>query len=184
MKVLTLHQPWATLIALGMKTIETRGERTMLKERIAIHAASRSSHRQRDLFDVDLGELTHLYNERQGNGWYLAREVISDIVPLPFGAIVATAELYDCVPIIDHTTCREDSPHHVCTAPSGALYRHLPISGPLSEITSEWPHHGELPFGDYRPGRWAWLLRDVRPLDEPAPFVGGQGWSRSWEPTL
>lgn len=42
-KVLTLHQPYATLIALGVKTVETRGQafRSLVGQRIAIHAAAR-----------------------------------------------------------------------------------------------------------------------------------------------
>lgn len=41
MPVLTLWQPWASLIALGAKTIETRGWSTSHRGRIAIHAAGR-----------------------------------------------------------------------------------------------------------------------------------------------
>lgn len=31
-------------------------------------------------------------------------------------------------------------------------------------------------YGDYRPGRFGWLLRDVVPLVEPIPWKGRQGW--------
>jgi hypothetical protein len=33
-------------------------------------------------------------------------------------------------------------------------------------------------FGDYRPGRWAWWLADVRPVQTPIPARGRQmiGW--------
>lgn len=31
-------------------------------------------------------------------------------------------------------------------------------------------------FGDYAPGRWAWLLRDVKPLIPPTPMKGAQGF--------
>jgi hypothetical protein len=31
-------------------------------------------------------------------------------------------------------------------------------------------------FGDYAPGRWAWLLRDVKPLIPPPPAIGHQGF--------
>ncbi len=44
MKAITLHQPWASLIACGLKTIETRDwrpPRAVIGERIAIHAAKR-----------------------------------------------------------------------------------------------------------------------------------------------
>ena len=36
-------------------------------------------------------------------------------------------------------------------------------------------------FGDYSPGRFAWYLRAVRPLDPPVPSTGRQGlWE--WRP--
>ena len=43
MKALTLYQPWASLIAHGVKTIETRSwaPRGILGERLAIHAGKR-----------------------------------------------------------------------------------------------------------------------------------------------
>lgn len=34
---------------------------------------------------------------------------------------------------------------------------------------------GDLPLGDYRPGRWAWLLEDVVRLVNPVPARGRQG---------
>ena len=46
MKAITLHQPWASLIAEGIKTIETRSwapSREIIGQRIAIHAAKRKS---------------------------------------------------------------------------------------------------------------------------------------------
>ena len=43
MKAITLYQPWASLIAVGVKTIETRNwaPLAVLGQRIAIHAAKR-----------------------------------------------------------------------------------------------------------------------------------------------
>ena len=41
MKALTLWQPWATLMAVGIKTIETRSWRTHYRGPLAIHAAAR-----------------------------------------------------------------------------------------------------------------------------------------------
>jgi hypothetical protein len=44
MKAITLYQPWATWIALGLKTIETRTHarfRNLLGQKIAIHAGQR-----------------------------------------------------------------------------------------------------------------------------------------------
>lgn len=39
MKAISLHQPWATLIALGLKNYETRGWATTHRGPLAIHAA-------------------------------------------------------------------------------------------------------------------------------------------------
>ena len=30
-------------------------------------------------------------------------------------------------------------------------------------------------YGDYSPGRWAWRLTDVKPIDPPVPARGRQG---------
>jgi hypothetical protein len=35
-------------------------------------------------------------------------------------------------------------------------------------------------FGDYSPGRWAWLLKDVRPLEPHVPAKGMQTWGWPW----
>ena len=47
MPAISLHQPWASLIAYGVKTIETRSWRPPTKfigQRIAIHGAKSTSH--------------------------------------------------------------------------------------------------------------------------------------------
>ena len=41
MKVLTLFQPWATLVILGEKKIETRSWKTNYRGEIAIHAGKK-----------------------------------------------------------------------------------------------------------------------------------------------
>lgn len=41
MKALTLTEPWASLVALGLKSIETRGWPTYHRGRIAIHAGKK-----------------------------------------------------------------------------------------------------------------------------------------------
>jgi hypothetical protein len=41
MKAISLWQPWATLVAIGAKTIETRGWSTSYRGPIAIHAAKK-----------------------------------------------------------------------------------------------------------------------------------------------
>ena len=40
MKAISLHQPWASAVAIGVKQNETRGRKTHVRGRIAIHAAA------------------------------------------------------------------------------------------------------------------------------------------------
>jgi len=57
MKAISLWQPWATLISIGAKRIETRSWETLYRGSIVIHAAKRWSKDQRGaqgLFDVEL----------------------------------------------------------------------------------------------------------------------------------
>jgi hypothetical protein len=37
------------------------------------------------------------------------------------------------------------------------------------------------PFGDYAAGRWAWRLKDVRPIKPHVPAKGRQLWGWPWE---
>ena len=58
MKALTLHQPWASLIDLGVKTVETRSwqpPRYMLGTRFAIHAGKELDLKAYRDFWLDLG---------------------------------------------------------------------------------------------------------------------------------
>ncbi len=84
MKAITLHQPWASLIAHGVKDIETRfwaPPRSLIGQRIAIHAG-RTREVSRKLHPGTLRAVLDLF----GNGWGGR---------IPLGAIVATALLED-----------------------------------------------------------------------------------------
>ena len=85
MKAVTIYQPWASLIAAGLKTIETRTWATSYRGPLAIHAGK----------TVDLdgfrclnrGLIDRVIGFARGQGWEL---------PFPTGAILAVAELVDC----------------------------------------------------------------------------------------
>jgi hypothetical protein len=81
-KILTLTQPWASLVALGVKWTETRSWSTNYRGTIGIHAAKNWT---RD----DAEFAASLY-----------RRGILDIDPanLPFGAILSTHELVTVLP--------------------------------------------------------------------------------------
>lgn len=135
MKALTLHQPWASLIALGVKTIETRSWVTNYRGPLAIHAG-----RQTPMAGA-LGDF-RVWCESGAVWWLDGRHGdpgSNRYWPLTFGAVIAICELVDVVPI-EHAT----------------------------------PD----PYGDFTPGRYAWLLDDIVPLDEPVP---ARGFQKLWE---
>lgn len=80
MKALTLTQPWATLVAIGVKRIETRSWRTPYRGPLAIHAAKGFPKWARETceesaFAIELGPAI-----------------------LPVAAIIATCRLVSCLP--------------------------------------------------------------------------------------
>jgi hypothetical protein len=95
MKVLSLWQPWASLIACGAKSIETRGWSTPHRGPLAIHAA-RS--REGEQYLAELQPYLPV-----GFPWW--RE-------LPFGAIVCVANLAKITPVEQILRVWEEHPDH------------------------------------------------------------------------
>lgn len=74
---------------------------------------------------------------------------VPDESELPFGAIVATAVIAACVQMTERN---------------------------VAKVREERPH--EYAFGDWTPGRYAWVLQEVRPLPRPVKRLtewAGQG---------
>lgn len=91
MKAITLWQPWATLIAIGAKRIETRSWATSYRGPIAIHAAARRPER---FSAAGYTVRAHLTKPE----YYLSRHPGWEPVGLPRGVVMAIATLTDCVP--------------------------------------------------------------------------------------
>lgn len=177
MKAITLHQPWATLVALGVKTIETRSwapPKALIGERLLIHAGADRQwlghgigpwQAQRALpgvRDEPAVQVTAL-----GREWY----------PLPFGAIVASCVLTDAVPMVEWSYRRwaegaPPVPRLLVDPASDRLGIERLIGGVTGELLG-YLHtvevEGQRPYGDFAPGRWAWLLEDVKPTTERCP---------------
>jgi activating signal cointegrator 1 len=81
LRVLTLYQPWASLIALGAKTIETRPWSTSYRGPLAIHAGKTTEY-----FDLCFDEPCRSTLVAGG---------ITNTGDLPLGAIVAVCDLVD-----------------------------------------------------------------------------------------
>lgn len=88
MKVLTVRQPWAQLIAVGAKDIENRNWHTNVRGRIAIHSSA--AYRRADIEDAC--ELMRRFIPR-----FSDRRFKSVAENYPTGVILATVEIVDCV---------------------------------------------------------------------------------------
>ncbi len=197
MKALTVRQPWASLIVHGPKWIETRTRRTNVRGRIGIIAGKSTAGivgpdavyeggwSASEFGPYQAGVCIRSSDEgRRGDSFLCLADGThkgwdpGDFV-LPFGAQIGTVELYDCVPIV---ACKSDggrpTPEQLINygdrlrvvrrmAPPGVGFA---SSGYAVDICDE-----QLPYGDFTPGRWAWLLRDPQPCD-PVPMRGALGW--------
>ena len=148
MKALTLYQPWASLIAMGVKSIETRSWKTNYTGRLAIHAA-KQVWPQAGIDLLNDGRVAAAYREITGNELQKIWHV------WPHGAIVATCKLVFCREILEW--------------PDLYVYDYrMKAAVKIGESL-------EGLLGDFRPGRFAWMLEDVQPLRVPIAATGHQG---------
>jgi len=159
MKALTICQPWATLVTIGAKRIETRSWSTTYRGPLAIHAAAGLG---------PVGGFKGLVRQCRVDPFRGVLRAAADdgLIPeyiddYPLGAIVAVAELVEVYQILE-----------------GVTGFYAEDSSILFDLTDQ-----ERAFGDYTPGRYAWLLADVRRLEEPIPARGALGlWN--WDGAL
>ena len=177
MKCLSLYQPWASLVAHGLKRVETRSwaHPDPLPAILAVHATAKVDER------LVAGLINHPKDgphfrrafaamgvpcrEFQGRGiWAVSGKL------LPAGCVVAVVRVIACAPtthVAKYDTTHEGPP---MWAKQG-LYRYLHIT------------EAERAFGDYSPGRHGWVFDRVLRLDPPVPAKGNRMlWE--WKPTL
>ena len=121
MKILSIKEPYATLIAIGNKLIETRSWKTNYRGELFIHASGKK---------IDKKVLTNNY----------IVTLIKDL-PMNYGNIICKANLVDCVYMDEQF---------------------------LKTIKS---NSKEYKLGEYKIGRYAWILKDVE-LINPIPVKG------------
>lgn len=145
MKALTLWQPWATLVAMESKRIETRIWSTKWRGEIAIHSAAklppkwlgRSS--QSEQFRDELADLFCVRRDRDDQ----AGKRVDDILRgLPYGKVVCIVRIVDVLE--------------------------------TSEVFRETLSHRERIFGNYEDGRYAWKFQMVDVIEPPIPAKGFQ----------
>lgn len=143
MRGLSLTQPWATLVAIGAKQIETRSWRTSYRGPVAIHAALKFPKECKDL----------IFTEPFNSALQRIETNSKGLKDLPRGVIIAVCDV-TAVCFID-TERREDG------VPS------ILLGGNYRIIVGK-----ERAFGDYSNGRFAWILENLRVLKEPIPCKG------------
>jgi len=163
MKGLTLTQPWATLVAIGAKSIETRSWSTSYRGPIAIHAAKgfpkwASETCGDDPFRTELQKAGVTFRAQPVRHWYHSPYPYRLDGGLPIGAIVAVATLVEVVLTGD----MQNRIGH-----GGKVF--LGARGTW-DLTAQ-----EGAFGDFAPGRYAWMLGHVIRLPEPIPCKGELG---------
>lgn len=160
MKALTIWQPWASLIARGVKQYETRSWPTKYRGPIAIHAATKNISAS---VSVDrVGKIVvEMMNIHRCPPWE----------KMPRGQIIATAELVNVWHIVYHPGPNVDKARHIdIGAESMTEDKHDPHFGDYFVPTDM-----EIALGDWTPGRYAWELANVKPLPCPIPVKGKQG---------
>jgi activating signal cointegrator 1 len=157
MKALSLLQPWASLVAIGAKQIETRSWSTPYRGPLLIHASKGFTPQCRQMAYHDepfrsVLARAHLI-PTQAHGMTVEN--------LPLGVIVAKCDLIECVPI--HFIVEQAQTPY----PYRVTWRGQSIDYILNEQ--------EQAFGDYTFGRFAWLLANVTPTNSPIAARGSLG---------
>lgn len=194
MKAISLHQPWASLCVtrqpqppidrslLGasivltkqpvVKRCETRSwpcPPALIGSRIAIHAAVRKPTPQRGPMFV--GD----YHIAQGGTWLHGPGVDAR---LPLGAVVGSATIEACYPIV-RPSFKPDTQGVTRIMWDGAdlLLRYVldPLDGAVDPVDIS----DQLPYGDFTPGRYAWLLTAAAPTTQRCPWCDGLGGDES-----
>lgn len=125
MKVLSIIEPWASLIKEKIKYIETRSWKTNYRGKIFIHASLKKVSKS----DQKINHLISLLKDKE----------------FKYGYIIAEANLVDCVYMDEEFLKRikENDTEYIC--------------------------------GEYKEGRYAWILNDIKPLKTPIKAKGNLG---------
>lgn len=144
MKAISLWQPWASLVALGGKTIETRCWSTKYRGDIAIHSAAKlpvkwlGASRHERVFRDELADVLNVRRDSDDRG---GMHVDSAIRALPYGQILCIVRLVG----IEET-----------------------------ELVRDTVSDRERAFGNYDDGRYAWFMELREVFAEPIPAKGNR----------
>lgn len=168
MKAISMHQPHASLFAAGLRFYETRSwfpDHGLVGQQIAIHAA-----RYVDKANTRLAE--EILSGKHGHDVAakvaaVARHCPDDLmgrfgkVMMPVGCIICLVTLDAAFELGELADGTAHPASHVLRRIS---HRDFPLCFSVRHDA----------FGDFSPGRWAWLLQDPKPLDRPVKMIGKQ----------
>lgn len=125
MKVISIIEPWASLIKEKVKYIETRSWKTNYRGKIYIHASLKKVPKK----DERINNLISLLKDKE----------------FKYGHIIAEATLVDCIYMDEDflSKIKENTQEYIC--------------------------------GEYTIGRYAWVLKDIKELENPIPAKGNLG---------
>lgn len=156
-RCLTLWQPYAALIPLGIKKIETRSRRSHYRGKLAIHSAVAHKFTLADFISArnelilvaekdDNKEMIDKLSIQIGAGEYQYHSFFKK------GYILATADMVDCVEMTEEFIAQQT--------------------------------HLERFVGDWQVGRFAYILENINPVHEDIRMLGGQGMRKLPEDIL
>lgn len=149
MKVISLLQPWASLVVLGYKKIETRSWNTKYRGELLIHASKR--------FSDDLKELT---------------------TTSPFKEVLMEAGLLKVKGRGIYTNCQFALPTSGILGKVNLMETRATSKNIANYVVDDWVNKlppNEFAFGDFSPNRYGWLLSDAVAFENPIPFKGKLG---------
>lgn len=132
LRAISLWQPWATLISINHKRIETRPWSTEYRGWLAIHATKGDSKAEREAMAVCCQR--PFFGSLTVGGF-------NNLNDIPHSSIVAIARLVDVQPTLALGRC-------------------------ITQL--------ERALGNYKPGRYGFILDDIQRLPQPIPCGGNQ----------
>lgn len=131
MKALTVKQPWASLIALGLKDVENRTWKTNYRGRILIHAGMTAAE----------GGWKALNKAQIESTVNMKGRLFDDNGRMPKGAIIGSVEIVDCVQNYPSIWAEQGVWNWVLKNP---VMFDEPITGVKGKL-SLWEYEGEIP---------------------------------------
>lgn len=148
MKVISLLQPWATLVVIGAKLYETRSWKTEHNEEILIHASKKMTKAQKALCKTEP-----------------FKSALAGIDELPLGKIIGMVEIDSVHPTEEAGPIMYEDIR---------LYPQNTKGMKQTEIDDIWglAADRETAFGDYSPGRFMWKLENPVAFTHHYPING------------